>query len=128
MSFLPNFDSMKIVKKGITYEFRIGKINNVNNQFGIRYEAYLQIETPGTYHFYLNSDDGSRLYVDGKLVVDNDGGHGVIERMGKINLEKGRCKIRIDYHNQGGGAWLDAFYKGPNLPKQIIPADKLFYR
>lgn len=128
MNFLPNFDRMKSIKKGLTYEFRINKINNVKYQFGIRYEAYIEIDIEGAYRFYLNSDDGSRLYINDELIVDNDGGHGTIERMGKINLKEGKHKIVIDYHNQKGGAWLDASYKGPNIPKQIIPAHKLFYK
>ncbi len=48
--------------------------------------------------------------------------------MGSISLELVSHKITIDYHNQAGGAWLDAFYKGPGIPKQIIPADKLFIK
>ena len=57
--------------------------------------------------------------------MDNDGDHGVIERSGKIKLDKGLFPIRIEYYNGLGGFWLDAFYKGPGIPKQIIPADKL---
>ena len=117
---------MKPIKTGSTYEFRIGEINEVEGQYGIQYTSYIQIDKTGEYRFYLNSDDGSKLYINDDLVVDNDGGHGTIERMGSISLEAGRHKIIIDYHNQAGGAWLDTFYKGPGIPKQIIPADKLF--
>ncbi len=124
--FLPVFENLKPIKKGKVYEVRIGDINQRSNQFGIQFKASLKIMTAGEYRFYLNSDDGSKLYIDGKMVVDNDGGHGTIERNGDIVLNEGFHTITIDYHNQGGGAWLDAFYKGPNVPKQIIPADLLF--
>ena len=124
--FLPVFENLGPIKKGTVYEFRIGDINQRSGQFGIRYTASLKIERPGEYRFYLNSDDGSKLYIDGNLVVDNDGGHGTIERMGSVSLDKGMYPITVDYHNQGGGAWLDAFYKGPGVPKQIIPANVLF--
>ena len=60
------------------------------------------------------------------MVVDNDGGHGTIERMGEVALEPGMHKITVDYHNQAGGAWLEVMYKGPGISKQIIPANKLF--
>lgn len=124
--FLPVFESLKPLKTGTTYEFRIDDINEVEGQYGIQYISNIQIDATGEYRFYINSDDGSKLYINGNLVVDNDGGHGTIERMGRVSLTPGRHKIRVDYHNQAGGAWLDAFYKGPGIPKQIIPADKLF--
>jgi hypothetical protein len=124
--FLPVFESLTPIKSGKTYEFRIDDINEVEGQYGIQYTSQIQIDNAGEYRFYINSDDGSKLYINGDLVVDNDGGHGTIERMGSVSLEAGRHKITIDYHNQAGGAWLDAFYKGPGVPKQIIPADKLF--
>ena len=125
-AFLPVFETLRPIKTGSVQEFRIAEINQVESQYGIQYTAYLQIDTSGEYRFYLNSDDGSKLYVNGDLVVDNDGGHGTIERMGSVSLDPGRHTITVDYHNQAGGAWLDAFYKGPGVPKQIIPADKLF--
>ena len=124
--FLPVFESLKPLKTGTTYEFRIDNINDVGEQYGIQYVSFIEIDNAGEYRFYLNSDDGSKLYINGNLLVDNDGGHGTVERMGTISLESGRHIITIDYHNQAGGAWLDAFYKGPGVPKQIIPADKLF--
>ena len=124
--FLPVFENLEPIKSGKKYEFRIDNINQRNDQFGIQFKSFLKIETRGEYRFYLNSDDGSKLYIDGKLIVDNDGGHGTIERIGSILLETGMHPITVDYHNQGGGAWLDTFYKGPGLPKQIISADMLF--
>jgi hypothetical protein len=124
--FLPVFENLEPKKKGKTYEFRIDDINQRNDQFGIRFRASLKIETTGEYRFYLNSDDGSKLYIDGKMVVDNDGGHGTIERTGNVLLEEGMHAITVDYHNQAGGAWLDTFYKGPGVPKQIIPAHLIF--
>ncbi|MCF7568786.1 alkaline phosphatase family protein [Sabulilitoribacter arenilitoris] len=124
--FLPVFETLKPEKTGTTYEFRIDDINEIEGQYGIQYISNIQIDEAGDYRFYLNSDDGSKLYVNGSLIVDNDGGHGTIERMGSVSLKKGRHQIIVDYHNQAGGAWLDVFYKGPEIPKQIIPADKLF--
>jgi len=58
--------------------------------------------------------------------VNNDGDHGVKEASGEITLEAGKHPIRIDFFNADGGYWLDAFYKGPGISKQLISADKLF--
>jgi len=94
--------------------------------FGLWYTTYLQIDNPGEYHFYLQSDDGSKMYIDGSKVVDNDGGHGLIEKEGTVKLAKGRHALSVEFYNNIGGYWIDAFYKGPGIVKQIIPADKLF--
>lgn len=124
--FLPAFLTLKAKATGRTYQFRVDKLNQRNDYFGLRFVSYLQIDSAGQYKFYLNSDDGSKLYINDQQVVDNDGAHGTIERAGTIELKPGLHKITVDYFNEEGGIWLDAFYKGPGISKQIIPADKLF--
>lgn len=101
-----------------------GKIRT--KQVMMVYQGYLDIETEGEYIFYTNSDDGSTLSVNGIMVVDNDGDHGVIEKSGKITLNRGRHPITVKYFNGGGGFHLDVRYKGPKIPKQIIPSTKLY--
>lgn len=96
------------------------------SSFGAVFEGYIQIDTTGEYSFYTQSDDGSRLFINNKLVVNNDGDHGVIEKSGKIHLEKGLLPVKIEFFNGGGGYWLEAYYKGPGIAKQIIPANLLF--
>ncbi|MFT7161346.1 MAG: hypothetical protein ACI9GZ_002526 [Bacteroidia bacterium] len=124
--FIPVLDNLKPKKSGSKYEFRIDDINDRGPQFVIRFSSYVKIEKDGQYKFYTNSDDGSKLYINNELVVDNDGDHGTIERAGTVELKAGFHKIVVDYLNAGGGAWLDVSYKIPGKPKQIIPADKLF--
>jgi hypothetical protein len=124
--FLPVFATLKPKKTGTKYQFRIDEINTMEGQFAIRFTAYLKIEAAGEYRFYTTSDDGSKLYIEDEEVVNNDGDHGAIERMGTLSLETGLHKIDVEYFNQAGGGWLDVYYKGPGIPKQIIPADKLY--
>jgi hypothetical protein len=126
LKFIPVFDQLKAVKKGKVYEFRTEDIPQRKSDFAIRYKSYLKIEKPGEYRFYTYSDDGSKLFINNKMVVDNDGDHGALECSGKITLEKGIYPIDVHYFNGGGNGWLEVFYKGPGIPKQIIPAEKLF--
>lgn len=66
------------------------------------------IEVPETemYRFALSSDDGSRLWIGGRLVVDNDGLHGTVEKTGAIALAKGKHEIAVAWFNKTGGAQL----------------------
>jgi Type I phosphodiesterase / nucleotide pyrophosphatase/Chitobiase/beta-hexosaminidase C-terminal domain/PA14 domain len=126
--FLPVFATLSAKASGQKYQFRIGDINQRSGQYAIRFASSLKIDTAGKYKFYIASDDGSKLYINNKLLVDNDGGHGVIERAKTVELTAGKHDITVEYFNAAGGAWLDVFYKGPGVSKQIIPAEKLFLK
>lgn len=129
MEHLPKFDVLAPVFKGKTNSFSpIGIIGDKarQDQVALVMESYLEVENAGNHTFYINSDDGSKLYMNGLLLADNDGNHGVRERSGNLNLKKGRHPIRVEFYNSGGGYHLDVRYKGPNVPKQIIPSDKLY--
>lgn len=131
-SCLPVLKNMKVSGHWTADEIRVDAnqidklLRTDDRTFGLLYSTYLQIDEPGEYHFYLQSDDGSKMYIDGSKVVDNDGGHGLIEKEGSVKLSKGRHALNIEFYNNIGGFWIDAFYKGPGVVKQIIPANKLF--
>jgi len=65
--------------------------------FAIRYEGTFRAERKGVYRFRLLSDDGSRLYIDGRLVIDNDGLHGPRDVVQKVRLPEGDHEIVLDY-------------------------------
>lgn len=48
----------------------------LNERFGINMKGYVRIANAGTYRFFLNSDDGSRLWINNVLQIDFDGLHG----------------------------------------------------
>lgn len=123
---LPNFSQMTPVAEGQTYEISVDGLSLPQaDNVAVAFEGYLDIATAGAYNFILASDDGSKLYINDKTVVDNDGDHGVISAGGSIDLTPGKHKIRVEWFNGGGGAWLGAYYQGPNLPRQFIDANRL---
>jgi hypothetical protein len=65
--------------------------------FAIDYTGRFWTETPGDYRFSLLSDDGSNLYIDNTLVIDNDGLHAPQERLATVNLTHGVHDIRVSY-------------------------------
>src|SRR5690606_21499171 len=87
-------------------------VNTLQNQidpgdadtYGIRYNGYIQIDNPGMYRFYTNSDDGSKLFINGTEVVNNDGNHGTERRDGDISLTTGLHDIQVLFYENGGDA------------------------
>lgn len=123
---LPDFSRLEPVASGRSHEITIdGLTLPRDNAVAVVFEGYLDITTAGAYGFSLASDDGSKLYIDGKTVVDNDGDHGVITANGSIELKPGKHAIRVEYFNGGGGSWLGAWFEGPGIPRQFIDPNLL---
>ncbi|MCK0160997.1 alkaline phosphatase family protein [Allomuricauda sp. F6463D] len=126
---LPDFSALDPIYEGFVTEFSHKQAISEDvpqEQVALAYESYLDVLEAGNYTFYTNSDDGSKLYVNGTEIVDNDGDHGVMERSGSLELAKGRHLVRVEFFNGGGGYHLDVKYTGPNIPKQIVPANHLY--
>ncbi|WP_430907143.1 gliding motility-associated C-terminal domain-containing protein [Maribacter sp. 2-571] len=95
--------------------------NGDRETFAIRYSGFIAITTGGSYTFYTQSDDGSKLFIDGAEIVNNDGAHGFRERSGTITLAPGTYQIEIPFFERFGGERLEVRYEGPSLAKQLIP-------
>ena len=65
--------------------------------FGIRFVGMITVPSSGNYQFRINSDDGARLYIDGKRVLDNDGQHAPRARDGSVSLSAGVHDIVVEY-------------------------------
>src|SRR5690606_16193297 len=70
--------------------------------------------------------DGSKLYIDGTQIVNNDGDHGSQERSGSVTLTAGFHQIQVLFYENGGGEALEVRYQGPSISKQLIPFSILF--
>lgn len=100
-----------------------------NTNLGIQWLGKLSITSAGSYQFGTNSDDGSRVYIDGVLVLNNDGpkGVGTVNTSQSITLSAGLHDIRIDYVNGTGSAGLSVGYSGPDQAVfGAIPSAALF--
>lgn len=65
--------------------------------FGVLYTGNFMLLQGGNYGFRLLSDDGSRLYIGGDLVVDNNGEHTVKSEEEEVFLEAGTHSLRVEY-------------------------------
>lgn len=125
LSVLPNFDALTPVRSGGAGTFDIS-LRNRDDDFAFRFRAWLRIDTAETYTFYTTSDDGSRLSIDGALVVNNDGLHAPQERSGSIALQPGWHAIEATMFERGGGESLTVQYASPSISKRLIPTGNLF--
>jgi len=112
---VPNFEG-KV--DGIPFEndksFKTIDSNAPHDRLAGTWTGMLEIFLPGTYVFTTKSDDGSHLYVDGTIVVDNGGLHGARLRDGDVKLVTGYHMIKADWFENGGDASMVARYKGPD--------------
>jgi mono/diheme cytochrome c family protein len=97
-----------------------------NNDFAVKYFGEIHIAKAGKYKFHISSDDGSRLYINNQLVVDNDGTHPAGFKSGEVNLEEGDQSIVITYFQIANDFALKCEWEGPGVPRQEIPGDVLF--
>ena len=85
------------------------------------FEGYLLVPATGLWTLSTESDDGSRLLVDGELVVSNDGLHGMVDRSGQVALEAGYHRIRVEFFENYGGAGEVVRWQGPGTAREVIP-------
>lgn len=92
--------------------------------FAIDYTGRFWIEHPGPYMFFLASDDGSKLYIDNHLLINNDGIHPVLEKSAATDLASGIHAIRVSYFQ--GPRWNVALVlrvATPGQPPHVFKID-----
>lgn len=120
-----DMDMVRPVVTSTTTDFNI-KMARSPNYFGLRFKGYVRIPSDGIYTFFLSSNDGSYLYIDGKELIENDGNHGTAEEPGRIGLKAGFHFIEVKYMQCGGAKSLKVGWDGPGFTKQEIPSTSLF--
>lgn len=124
---VPDFPKMAPTKAGLLQNFSLVPRTR-ETDYGFMYEGYIYVPTAGTYTFYTYSDDGSRLWINNTLIVENGGVHSARERSGTINLPVGFHALRVSYFQAKSTQGLIVSFKGPGITKRSIPNSGLFYK
>jgi alpha-L-fucosidase len=103
------------------------ELKKLSEKFVLRFEGFIRIEKEGLYEFHLTSDDGSKLWMNGQELINNDGNHGMEAKSGKVLLRKGLHAIKIHYFDSGGGNGLKLEYTQPGGEKSEIPAANFYH-
>ncbi len=98
-----------------------------NNNFSARWTGQVQPLFTQTYTFYVTTDDGVRLWVNGVQLVDNWVNQGATEKSGTIALAAGqKYDIVMEYYEGNGGALAKLSWSSASTPKAIIPKTQLY--
>ncbi len=93
-----------------------------SENFYVEVRGFLNVKTAGSYELSLGSDDGSRLELDGRVVIDNDGLHAMTPAHTRVELTAGEHPLRIVYFQMGGGLGLELRWRmtgAANEPEAI---------
>ncbi len=96
------------------------------DHFGFRFEGFFLAEGRGVYVFSMMSDDGSRLLIDGKSIIDLDGSHSATPATGYVALEQGLHTFTVEYFEDYMGEQLDIWLTTRDTPQERLPARLLF--
>jgi hypothetical protein len=96
-------------------------VNRKAEHIALHFTSGLAVESSDVYVFELTSDDGSQLWIDGELVVDNDGLHSALAKRGRVALGAGWHQITVNWFNKTGGAELSLKCGALGAPLGEVP-------
>lgn len=123
---LPDFPGLSPTATGTVANLTLepGKLKEL---FAFEFTGFLKVPRNDTYLFQLTSDDGSRLFIDSQLAIDNDGKHAARTLARGLNLEAGLHRIGIQYFNSMvAPGELDLKWAAEGIPLQRVPDQALF--
>jgi hypothetical protein len=98
------------------------------DHFYVRWIGRIKIPRDAKYTFFTESDDGSRLWIDGKVVVDNGGVHPMEEKSGDVDLKAGDHDIKIELFQNDGLVGCKVSWESSGSAKEIIPDSAFIHK
>jgi hypothetical protein len=120
---------LRRIDKQINWEATPDKFagTELSDHFYVRWTGILRLSKSMRITFYTESDDGSRLYIDGKQIIDNGGLHSMEEKSGDpLDLAAGDHEIRVDLFENEGDVGIKLSWEPAGQAKEIMP-ETLFY-
>ncbi len=97
------------------------------DRFSVRWTGQIQAKITGLHTFYINSDNGRRLWVNNQLIIDKWIGDWGTEYSGNINFIAGeKYDIKLEYFEEIGGAENHLSWSSGSLLKEIVPQSQLY--
>lgn len=100
-----------------------------NNSFSIRWQGKIKPIYSENYTFSVSSDDGVRVWIDGKLIIDHWRDQSATIRKGNITLTGGTLyDLKIEYYENLGDASIRLMWESPSQKHRVIPNNALFFQ
>jgi len=113
------------VKMTSTNDFKSAVTGTPNRNWATQWYGNVQIKKPGVYNFCTDSDDGSRLYINGHMIANDGGLHGRNKVCGDVTLKPGIHSCMVSFFNSGGAAYENINYMGPDTGGAHIPVPSI---
>jgi len=124
--------SLKATRVDSSIDFDWGRPPDVDipqAHFSVRWTGQVQPRFSGSYTFYTNSDDGIRLWVDNKQLIDHWSDHGGAEDSNLINLVGGqKYDLKVEYYNNLGGGQARLSWSSDCQLREVIPSTQLYFQ
>ncbi|HMQ06324.1 MAG TPA: DUF1080 domain-containing protein [Saprospiraceae bacterium] len=105
-----------------------GDFVDLDDFFALRARGFLKVDREGEYAFRIWSDDGSRVFLNDTLILDNDGMHGTAFKEVSIRLVKGYYPVQVEYFQGGGGKFLSFNWRKAGASQfEVISKENFFY-
>ncbi len=122
---LETLDRLTPALTGRLDQFETFVPGGARDRFATKQIASLLVPKSGFYTFHLRSDDGSRLYLDGREVIDHDGLHGRTQKSARVRLDAGLHPVVLTYFDNGGDDGLSLAWEGPGFKTREISTSDL---
>ncbi len=125
---LPDFSKLKPLKKGITGNIDLALAAR-KDSFALHFEGYLHITEKAMYNLWIMSDDGSEVYLNNQLILNNDGLHsGEQPRVTVLPLTPGYYPVTINYFEKNGNESISAgIIKDMEKPSPVPFAKEMLF-
>jgi hypothetical protein len=129
---VPDFSELTPVKTGITDNIDL-KFALKKDSFAVQLEGYLLIIKEDLYDLWVASDDGSKVYFNNELLLNNDGLHSADQPVVKlVPLKSGYYPIRIEHFEKTGNEAISfgmlVLNKKTKQSPPPVPKEMLFYK
>lgn len=92
------------------------------DRFSVRWTGQLRVPVTGNYTFIVQSDDGVRLWIKDRWLINHWKEHSGQELRGQRSLTAGQpYDFKVEYFDHEWGATIRLSWEGPGIRRDIIP-------
>jgi len=122
-----DFTNMKLTRTDTNVNFDFTSYPMSADHLSVRWTGKLQTRRSGRHCFHTQTDDGVRLWIDGRLLIDHWASHPEVENSASISLAAGRLySVTMEYYDKNKPAIARLLWTEPGGEKEVIPQSQLY--